>query len=92
MTGSNYKESCCRAVSVDTVRTDFFIVLIYYFEVNATDVGKSYLHVLSKENIYTVAGNKLGYWEEQVLVCVGSIYNIRTYMARCHEKLPKISS
>ena len=53
----------------------------------AVDVGNSYMHGFTMEKIYTVSGPEFGSWEGQVLICVISIYGLKTYMSRWNEAL-----
>ena len=52
--GDRDEYTYCGAVNIDTDRTYFFLGKINDLEVDASDVGNSYLHEFIKYNIYTV--------------------------------------
>ena len=75
-------------VSLDSVRTAFFLGELNGLDVMAADISNAYLHGYTKEKVYTIAGPEFGpELEGQVLVCVRSIYGLRTSMARFREAL-----
>ena len=57
-------------VSLDAVRTAFFIADLNGLECMAADIGNAYLHGKTKEKIYTIAGPEFGELEGSILICV----------------------
>ena len=76
-------------VSIDSIRTAFLIAKINDLKVMAADVGNAYLHGYTKEKIYTVAGPEFEELQGQILICVKSLYGLKTSMGRWHEALSK---
>ena len=75
-------------MSLDSVRTAFFLSELNGLDVMAADVGNAYLHGLTKEMIYTVAGTEFGpELEGRILVVHKALYGLKTSMARWHEAL-----
>ena len=74
-------------VSLDNVRTAFFIAELNDLDIMAADVGNAYLHGYTKEKLYTVAGPEFGELEGRILIIIRSLYGLKTSMARWHEAL-----
>ena len=74
-------------VSIDSIRTAFLIAELNDLEVMAADVGNAYLHGYTKEKIYTVAGPEFGDLQGLILICIKSLYGLKTSMGRWHEAL-----
>ena len=49
--------------------------------------GNAYIHIFTRDNIYTVTGPNFGEWEFQVLIYVRYIYGLNIFMAMWHEAL-----
>ena len=62
MTGYRYKDFYCGVLNIDTLRPYFFLGNLNDLEVAATDVGNSYIHGFTKENIYIVEIPEFGEW------------------------------
>ena len=56
-------------------------------DVLATDVGNAYLHGITREKVYIVAGPEFGEHEGKVLIFVKSLYGLISSTARWHEAL-----
>ena len=76
-------------VLIDSIRTAFLIAELNDLEVMAADVENAYLHNYTKEKIYTVAGPEFKELQGLILICVKSLYGLKTSMGRWHEALSK---
>ena len=64
-------------VSLDSVRTAFFLADLNGLDVVAADIGNAYLHGVTQEKIYTIAGPEFGpELEGRVLICIKSLYGL----------------
>ena len=85
MTGASNKGSYCGVVNIYTVGVYLFFRCLNYIEVDVADFWNCYLHDFTNYNIYNVEVPEFGAWEEHVLICVISIYGLKTFIARFHE-------
>ena len=60
MTGSRDKDAYCGVVNNDTFSPSLFLGKINDLEVASADFGNAYLHVSTKDNIYTMKGPDSG--------------------------------
>ena len=74
-------------VSIDSIKTAFLVAKLNDLKVMAADVGNAYMHGYTKEKIYTVAGSEFCDLEGRILICVKSLYGLKTSMGRWHEAL-----
>ena len=81
-TDASDEDAYCAVVSIDSVRTAFFLAELNDLDIVAADIGNAYLHGFTKEKIYTTAGPEFGELECRVLICVKSLYGLKTSMAR----------
>ena len=56
-------------------------------DVLATDIGNAYLHGITREKVYIVAGPAFGEHEGKVMIIVKSLYGLISSAARWHEAL-----
>ena len=87
MTVSRDKKAYCGVFNIDTVRKYLFLGQFNILEVSVMYFGNAYIHIFTRDNIYTVTGPNFGEWEFQVLICVRYIYGLNIFMAMWHEAL-----
>ena len=74
-------------VDHESVRIAMFLAAHNNLEIMATDVGNAYLHGVTREKVYIVAGPEFGEHEGKVLVIVKALYGLISSAARWHEAL-----
>ena len=57
-------------VSLDTVRTAFFLGELNDLDIMAADIGNAYLHAYTNEKLYTIAGPEFGELEGLILLII----------------------
>ena len=77
-------------VLIDSIRTAFLVAELNGLKVMAADVRNAYLHGYTKEKIYTVAEPKFGELEGKILICIKSLYGLKTFIGKWHKALSKI--
>jgi len=74
-------------VSIDTIRCGLFLAQLNGLEVTAADIGNAYLHGVTREKVYCIAGPEFGPLQGHCMLVRKSIYGLRTSSARWHEAL-----
>ena len=74
-------------VDHESVRIAMFLAAHNDLDILATDVGNAYLHGVTREKVYIIAGPEFGEHEGKVLVVVKALYGLVSSAARWHEAL-----
>jgi len=77
-------------VTPETIRLGMFLALHNKLQVMAADIGNAYLHVKTREKLYTVLGEEFGTLGGKVLIFDKGLYGLRSSGARFHEHLSDI--
>ena len=80
-------ETYSGVVGMDTVRMGFMLGELNNLKCCAADVSSAYLHGLTREKVYFVAGPEFGELEGRILIIYKSIYGLSSSGARWHEVL-----
>ena len=67
-----------------------FLAVHNKLQVMAADIGNSYLHVKTREKLYTALGEEFGTLGGKVLIFDKGMYGLRSSGARFHEHLSDI--
>ena len=75
-------------VSMESMRTGFFLGELNGLSCCAADIGNAYLYSCTREKVYVIAGPEFGSdLEGQTLIIYKALYGLRTSAARFHEHL-----
>ena len=80
-------ETYSGVVGMDTVRWAIFLGELNGLKCCAADIGSAYLHGITNERIFIVAGPEFGELEGRTLIIYKGLYGLRTSAARWHEHL-----
>ena len=83
------EETYSGVVGTDTVRWAMFIGEMNGLSCCAGDIGSAYLHSITRERIFIVAGPEFGELEGRCFIIYKALYGLRTSAARWHEHLSK---
>lgn len=76
-------------VGHESVHIAMFLAEHNGLDILATDVGNAYLHGVTREKVYIVAGPEFGEHEGKVMIIVKALYGLVSSAARWHEALSK---
>ena len=74
-------------VEHESVRIAMFLAAHNDLDILAADVGNAYLHGVTREKVFIVAGPEFGEHEGKILIVVKSLYGLISSAARWHEAL-----
>ena len=85
-TDPGYEDVYSGVVSIETIRLGFFLAALNGLDICAADVGNAFLHGITNEFVYSIAGPEFGpKLQGRVLIIKKSLYGLRTSAARWHE-------
>ena len=76
-------------VNHEPVSITMFLAEHNDMKVLATDIGNTYLHGVTREKVYIVAGPEFGVHEGKMTIVVNSLYGLISSATRWHEALSK---
>ena len=74
-------------VGHESVHIGMFLAEHNGLDILATDVGNAYLHGVTREKVYIVAGPEFGEHQGKVMIIVKALYGLVSSAARWHEAL-----
>ena len=74
-------------VTLDSIRLLVFVNQLNRMRLCATDIGNAYLHSLTQEKVYTIAGKECGALAGRVMILHKALYGLKSSAARWHEYL-----
>ena len=87
MTNPPKEEVYSGVVDHESVRLAMFLAQHNDLDILATDVGNAYLHGVTREKVYIIAGPEFSEHEGKVLIIIKSLYGLVSSAARWHEAL-----
>lgn len=85
-------ETYSGVVGMDTIRMGFVLGELNNLKCCAADVSSTYLHGITREKVYFIAGPEFGEFEGRILIIYKSIYGLASSGARWHEVMSGINA